>query len=537
MLNALKDEGYEFLEATNGKEAIEIAIEEKPSVIIMDGIMPVMDGFEAVKTLRFLEEFKRTPILMISSLSDEKAKLKAIESGASDFIHKPFERMELIMRCRAYMDIALTNSKYTLSTKNPHTHIPNLIALKNRLSNTNETSAILFRIDKFHSVESFYGDEYANLLEISFIKYLINYFQSLDIYTNVYHTAAGEFVLVFDDFDKAVGDRDIKEFCKIIYEHIKLYEIQMNGLSYDVSATLCFGQGYESLYDDISFAHDFAMEKGWKYIIMNDVIADLKEDTKENIQKIYMIKKAIEEDRIITYFQPIYDNRQNRITKHETLVRLVDEDGKVLSPFFFLDVAKKANYYLQITSIVIDNVFKKLKESDTELSINFSYLDINSAFITEKLFKLLKSSRDLARRLIIEILEDETIEDDKIFLDFVKSVKEYGVKIAIDDFGSGYSNYQRVMDISPDFVKIDGSIIKNIAKEKKSFILAKSIHDFSKSLGIKTVGEFVSDEDIFVKLNEIGIDFSQGYYIAEPSSELISEDHTIKIIEENSLML
>jgi len=430
MLEALKDERYQFLEAANGQEALEIAIEKKPSVIIMDGIMPIMDGFEAVKRLRFLEEFKRTPILMISSLSDEKAKLKAIESGVSDFIHKPFERMELIMRCRAYMDIALTNSKYTLSTKNPNTHIPNLIALKNRLSSASEVVSFLFRIEKFHSVESFYGDEYSKKLELSFVKYLINYFQSMDIFTNSYHTAAGEFVLVVDNnFNEAIGDRVIKEFCNMIYEHIKQYEIKMNGLSYNVSATLCFGRGGDTLYDDLSFALDHAMEKGLKYIIMNDVIDELKKDTKENIQKIYMIKKAIEEDRIITYFQAIYDNKQDKITKYETLVRLIQEDKKVLSPFFFLEVAKKANFYLEITSIVLENVFDKLRETDCELSVNFSYLDISSDFIIDKLYRLLSENSSLSKRLIIEILEDETIADNVVFFDFINMVREFGVKI------------------------------------------------------------------------------------------------------------
>ncbi len=175
MKNALQDENYTFIEASNGQEAVEMAIEYQPQVIIMDGLMPAMDGFEAVKHLRMIEEFKRTPILMISSLTDDKIKIRAIEAGVSEFISKPFEKMELIMRCRAYMDIAHINSKYTLSTKNSYTHMPNLTALHNRLSKEKEEVMILIRIDQFRSVEVFYGEEYARLLEKRFVQYLISY--------------------------------------------------------------------------------------------------------------------------------------------------------------------------------------------------------------------------------------------------------------------------------------------------------------------------------------------------------------------------
>jgi EAL domain-containing protein (putative c-di-GMP-specific phosphodiesterase class I)/DNA-binding NarL/FixJ family response regulator len=522
MKKALENENYTFIEASNGQEAIELAIEHQPNVIIMDGLMPVMDGFEAVQILRSLEAFKRVPILMISSLSDEASKLKAIESGVNDFISKPFEKMELILRCRSYMDIAHTNSRYVLTTKDPHTKMPNQVALRQSLSSREDATIVLMRIDHFRSVDAFYGEAYARMLEKEFVKYLVSYFHSLDLMVLCYHTAPGEFVTLFDDFNRDMGHIDLHQFCKMLHEHIQSYEIELDKFSYDVSATICFASGSENLYEDASFAMDWVIEQKKTYVIMNEVIDKLKEETKENINKVHMVKKAIEEDRIVPYFQPIYDNTVGEITKYETLVRLVQEDGKVLSPFFFLDAAKNGNYYLQITMIMLEKVFAIFKYVDSEVTINLSYIDMASQQVNEKLFKLLRDNPDTAKRVTLELLEDEAIENDTIFEEFIAKVREYGVKIAIDDFGSGYSNFQRIMRINPDFVKIDGSIIKNIATNEKSQVLTSVIHTFSRSLNIKTIAEFVSSEEILRKVQEIGIDYAQGYFIAEPHDKLVT---------------
>ncbi len=522
MKKALEDENYTFIEAANGQEAVEMAIEHQPQVIIMDGLMPVMDGFDAVKALRTLEGFKRTPILMISSLSDESIKIKAIEAGVNDFITKPFEKMELIMRCRSYMEIAHTNSQYILSTRDPHSNMPNEVALRRALMHKESATIVLMRIDHFRSVDAFYGEEYARMLEKAFIKYLISYFQSLDLVVLCYHTAPGEFVVLFDDFERDMAHVDLHNFCKMLHDHIKLYEIELDKFAYDVSATLCFASGSENLYEDASFALDSAIEHKKTYIIMNEVIEKLKEETQENIAKVHMVKKAIEEDRIIPYFQPIYNNELGEITKYETLVRLVKEGGEILSPFFFLDAAKNGNYYLQITTIMLEKVFEIFKYVDSEVAINLSYLDMASPQVCDKLFALLAENPDTASRVTIELLEDEAIEDDEVFKAFISRVRQYDVQIAIDDFGSGYSNFQRIMEINPDFVKIDGSIIKHLANDPKSEVLTKAINTFSHSLGIKTVAEFVSDETIFMKVRDMGIDFTQGYYIAEPHDKLVT---------------
>ena len=119
-------------------------------------------------------------------------------------------------------------------------------------------------------------------------------------------------------------------------------------------------------------------------------------------------------------------------------------------------------------------------------------------------------------RLVFEILESENFSDYDFLEEFVLKYKKLGVKIAIDDFGSGYSNFIRIIRLKPDYLKIDGSLIKNIDKDNNSYEIVKSIIAFSKTLDIKTIAEYVHSEEIFNLLLELDVDEFQGYYFGKP---------------------
>lgn len=126
----------------------------------------------------------------------------------------------------------------------------------------------------------------------------------------------------------------------------------------------------------------------------------------------------------------------------------------------------------------------------------------------------------IAKRVIFEILESEGIENFEEVRQFIDKVKQWGGRIAIDDFGSGYSNFAYILNLQVDFIKIDASLIKNIDTDKNSRIIVETIVDFAKRLGIKTVAEFVHSKEVFETVKEIGIDFSQGFYFHKPSEYL-----------------
>ncbi len=150
------------------------------------------------------------------------------------------------------------------------------------------------------------------------------------------------------------------------------------------------------------------------------------------------------------------------------------------------------------------------------IAINLSSSDIENKSIRKHLLKLVTKKENIGR-VTFELLEDEEVKDFDLVKDFILEVKQKGkVQIAIDDFGSGYSNYERLLDFQPDILKIDGSLIKNIVNDKYCRHVVESILVFAEKQNIKTIAEFVANKDIYEKIKELGVDYSQGYYLGEP---------------------
>lgn len=124
--------------------------------------------------------------------------------------------------------------------------------------------------------------------------------------------------------------------------------------------------------------------------------------------------------------------------------------------------------------------------------------------------------KQYASRLVFELLEDESIKDFNVVKQFILDVKAYGVKIAIDDFGAGYSNYERLLDYQPDILKIDGCLIRDIETSSYSLSAVKSIVTFAKEQNLQTIAEYIENEAIFKIVKKLGVDYSQGYYFGKP---------------------
>jgi EAL domain-containing protein (putative c-di-GMP-specific phosphodiesterase class I) len=199
------------------------------------------------------------------------------------------------------------------------------------------------------------------------------------------------------------------------------------------------------------------------------------------------------------------------------LVRLIDSDKNIVSPYFFLNIAKEGRYYQKITSIVLENSFRALFYTHQSISLNLSALDIEKPETRKTFITLLKRYKTDAHRIVLELLEDEDIKDKKVIQDFLKEIKGYGVQVAIDDFGSGLSNFSRVLEYEPNFIKIDGSLIRNINNDTIAQNMVETIVTFAKKQNIETIAEYVEDEDIYNTICELGVDYSQGYYFGKPA--------------------
>jgi len=245
----------------------------------------------------------------------------------------------------------------------------------------------------------------------------------------------------------------------------------------------------------------------------------------KNKTMLEQIKCAIENKNIISHFQPIINNQTNEIEKYESLVRLINENNEVLLPNLFLGISKASNIYCEITKQVLENSFLILQENQgISISINLSMSDIENEEIQNTILFFLDKHSELGKRIIFELLEDERIINFKVISRFIYSIKKREVRIAIDDFGSGYSNFERIFRLAPDIIKIDGSIIGGLENNNYSRDLIESLVYFSKKQGIKTIGEWVESESTYTILRNIGVDYSQGYYFGKPAALKISKN-------------
>ncbi len=520
---SLKNEGYQFFEAGNGVEAVEKAKEINPDIILMDALMPLMDGFEATKKIRNIEQTQRIPILMITSLDKKEDKIKAIQSGINDFISKPLNNLELKARCKSYVEISNLNKKYTLATKNSITNYPNKTALLKEIKTINKTRELfLIKIDNFEMNENFYGIDIVKNLEIEFIKSLKNYTNLIGQYS-IYHISSGKYALLLNEY-AMLNKSLVTLFCTILSEDIKKRKYNYNEYHFDVNATISFANGTNSLYEDANTVLTSAISQKKNFLLSYDVIDSIKENLKENLNMLKIIKIALKNDKILPYFQPIYSLKENKTTKYEALVRMFDEDGNLIAPGpYFLDVAKKGKLYSQVTKILFQKVIKKIREQQCEISINISSLDIEDHQMSEYILQLLKENQDVTNNMIFELLEDKETQDYAYVNKFIDKAREFGVKIAIDDFGSGYSNFIRIIEFKPDIIKIDGSLIEDIAYSESNKKTVEAIKIFAEKIGAKTVAEFVTNKETFDIVKELGINYAQGFYIGKPAPKFLNE--------------
>lgn len=197
----------------------------------------------------------------------------------------------------------------------------------------------------------------------------------------------------------------------------------------------------------------------------------------------------------------------------------LNDFGKVVSPYLFLDISKKSGQYSRLTKRMIRKTFDYFKNNDYEFSLNLTFEDISMESTYRYVIDNIKKY-NLASRIVIEIVESEKIQDFSLVNHFFEEIKELGCKIAIDDFGSGYSNFEYLIKLEADYIKIDGSLIKDILVNKGNENIIRMIIKFAKDQGIKTIAEFVSSKEIFDKVKELGVDYAQGYYIQEPFDKI-----------------
>ena len=395
------------------------------------------------------------------------------------------------------------------------TKFPNRAKLIEELQTNNLVleAVCLLNINSFKEVNDFFGHKVGDAILIDVAKLIYESIKKEGNHIKLYKFPSDNYCITNTKNCQESFIELIKNIIESVYKKVFIFEL------YEIDIRITAGISFSNKNNKLITA-DIALQSAKKdhkdYLVFYDEL-DKFQEYENNMLWTKKLKSAFINDNIEVYFQPLVNNKTLKVDKYECLVRLIDEDGRVVAPYFFLDISKKSNQYTKLTKIVLEKSFQKFENLPFEFSVNISYEDIENPDFLDFIKELLKKY-NISNKVVFEILEDESIKNYNLLISFVDEVKALGCKVAIDDFGSGYSNFEHLLKMNIDYLKIDASLIKNIATNENSYKITKTIIEFAKNLNLKTIAEFVENEEIFNIVRSLGADYSQGYFFSAPIS-------------------
>jgi diguanylate cyclase (GGDEF)-like protein len=413
-----------------------------------------------------------------------------------------------INRTSAELNKQLRQQIYTDSL----TKLSNRKALIETLRHQDHFGILLINIDNFKELNDLYGHDVGDKLLQTIAESIKK--TALIHRLTPYKMPSDEYALLLrENLSTEVFD----QMCTTILHSLNESYYEIDGITIFANVTIgadfCLDPQCD-LIERADMSLKTAKKQALTFLKYNDSLL-IKEEYRNNVLWSKKLKDAIDANRFTLFYQGIHDAYTDNIYEYEALIRIIDTDGSVISPAFFLDIAKKTRLYSHITKFVIQAIFHQLRTTPHSYSINLSVSDILNNEITAILYTLLAES-NAGNRLIFEILESEGIENHIEVSAFITHVKAFGCRIAIDDFGTGYSNFAHILRFNVDFIKIDASLIKQLNVDLSAQDIVRTIVEFAHRLNIKTIAEFVHSQDVYDECKELGVDYFQGYYLSEP---------------------
>ena len=497
------------LVAKNGKEAYDIFLkhEDEIDLIITDINMPILNGLDFIKQIKEINV--DIPVIVTTAFSNKEYLLEAIDIGVDKYVLKPIDITKLLQAMSQSLIYHELKDLYT----DKLTKLSNRNKLKKDLSKNDYDLVALIDIDEFATINDLFGEAIGDKILYEFTQKLLNYFPK--DYYSIYRIESDKFSILAKNHSSV---DEFYNFCRVFIDKIELESFYINDNEIDINVTIGIAKSkgllaYKYSQRIISYAR-----RKFQKIMIYDESYQIQQSFEENLKWIKQLKQGFKDNLLKAFFQPIVDSKTKEIVKYEALIRYISPEGVEFGPYSFLKIAKKTKMYPNIVQVILNDSLKLIKNKNKRVSINISYDDLSNEKTTAYIYDFLDKNQEYTKNLEFEILESEEISDFDLVERFIAKVSKYGCGVGIDDFGAGYSNFHLLSRLNVNFIKIDGSLIKDIDKLKDLEIIVKTISNISKEFNIKTVAEFVSSEEIFNKIKDLNIDMAQGFYFSKPIS-------------------
>ena len=397
------------------------------------------------------------------------------------------------------------------------TKLRNRYSINKDIAKLKNPSILLINIDRFKDINDIYGNKTGDKVLLDVSKLIKSFFEN-KAHFKIYRVGGDEFAVLFENTPK----KQVLEYVYSLSADIQSHTFFYDNLKLNISVGIAYND-IKPVFENADLALKHLKRNTNKSVIEYTDNLNLRTNIQNNITILSMIKEAIESDGVVPFFQPIVDLQSCKIVKYEALMR-IKHKGKVYLPYQFLDIVSKTVYYNKLTKIMIEKVMQTAKKNPRyRFSINLSMKDLEEESTLNILFETLGSDPITASKIDVEILEVENITDINTVADFINKLHSFGCEVLIDDFGSGYSNFSYFANLEIDILKIDGSIVDEIATNKRKYHMLKSIVMFSKGMNIENVAEFVDDTETLKLLKESGVRYAQGFLFSPPVEELLPE--------------
>jgi EAL domain-containing protein (putative c-di-GMP-specific phosphodiesterase class I) len=293
------------------------------------------------------------------------------------------------------------------------------------------------------------------------------------------------------------------------------------------------GASSDELMTRVNIALSKAKELGRNRMEQYDAEEASSTNVPDKLKWLDFISKCLEnnQDRIILHFQPIIPlNSEDETPRYEVLVRMIDHEGNRVEAVNFIEIAEEFGLISQVDKIVSFRSIDLLEKwhnagKKMSLSINISACTFEDKVFLAQLSDKLRRSNLPEGSVVFEITETAILRDLQQVKEAIADLRSHGAFFALDDCGVGYSSFNYIKQLDLDFIKIDGTFVRNLTKDnQKDAAFVKALHDVAHRMKILTVAESVEQEETVAELENMGIDFGQGYYFGRPSPTISEED-------------
>ncbi|WP_154717325.1 EAL domain-containing protein [Sterolibacterium denitrificans] len=524
---ALQRSGFSVEEAADGQRALALLDRSIPDVILMDAMMPVMDGFATCTRLQDHPRGKNIPVLMITALEDTQSIERAFAVGASDYIPKPLNLAVVSQRIKRVVEAQRAEKHVRhLVFNDSLTGLPNRVQFADYLHRaiehargTQQLLAVLFLdLDRFKFVNDTLGHEVGDRLIKAVAGRIRNCVRASDC---VARLGGDEFAVLLDELDDPASALNAAQ--KIRRSLTSAFEIDGQDIFVSTSVGIALYPADGADVSTLLRRADTAMFSAKRSNTGVEFYkADMEASVSEQLHLDSSLRRALERMEFEVYYQPKADARSGQIIGMEALVRWMHPDRGMISPLEFIPLAEENGLISAIGETVLRTACGQTRRwldagvPSLNVAVNLSGVQLQEKGLSELIESILEETGLDPCYLTLEITESMLMEHSGEIVDTLTRLKRIGLRMDIDDFGTGYSSLAYLKRFPVDALKVDRAFISDMATNQDDAAIVSGIVALAHSLRLKVVAEGVETSEQFNLLRQIGCDSVQGYYHSQP---------------------